>query len=157
MTTKAVSERELVFRRTLNAPRELVFDAWTNPAHLQHWWGPNGFSAEVHEMNLVAGGMWKLTLTGPDGRKYPNKMIFLEVNKPEKLVYIHTGDDETEPVAFHITVTFETNGDKTDLTMRQLFPSAEERARVVREYGADEGGKQHLSNLEQYLQQTQPA
>lgn len=153
MMTKDVSERELVFRRTLNAPRELVFDVWTKPEHLQHWWGPNGFAAEVQEMNLVAGGMWKLTMTGPDGRKYPNKMIFLEVQKPEKLVYIHTGDDESEPVAFHITVTFEKNGDKTDLTMRQLFPSAAERARIVREYGAEEGGKQHLANLDQYLQQ----
>src|SRR5579862_1989189 len=61
------AERELVFRRLLDAPRELVFDVWTNPAHVPQWWGPNGFTTTIHEMDVRPGGVWRLTMHGPDG------------------------------------------------------------------------------------------
>jgi uncharacterized protein YndB with AHSA1/START domain len=92
---------------------------------------------------------------GPDGRDYPNKIIFLEVEKPNRLVYKHSDDGETEPVNFHVTVTFEQESDKTKLTMHSVFESAAELERVNREYGAIEGAKQTVERLEQYLQTLQ--
>ena len=80
-----------------------------------------------------------------------NKMHYLEVVKPERLVYKHTGDAGTEPVNFHVTVTFAEEGGKTRITMRALFPSAATLQHVIRKYGADEGMEQNLARLEQYV------
>lgn len=88
---------------------------------------------------------------GPEGRDYPNKIIFIEVLNPERLVYKHSGDEDTEPVNFHVTVTFENEDNKTRVTMNSTFESARELDRVDREYGAIEGGKQHITNLDKYL------
>ena len=145
------SDKELTISRLINAPRELVFKVWTEPEHVAKWWGPNGFTNTVHEMNVKPGGVWRLTMHGPDGRDYPNKIIFIEVVKPERLVYKHAGDDDTEDVNFHTTVTFEKQGNKTLLTMKAVFESAEELERVIREYGAKEGMTQHVSRLEEYV------
>jgi uncharacterized protein YndB with AHSA1/START domain len=73
------------------------------------------------------------------------------VKKPERLVYSHGGDMDNDPASFHVTVTFEKQGSKTNLTMRSVFPTAEQREKVVREYGAIEGGNQHVDRLENYL------
>jgi len=148
-------DRELVVSRLLNAPRELVFEAWTNPEHIAHWWGPNGFTVTHKEWNLKAGGVWRFTMHGPDGTDFPNKIIFLEIVKPERLVYKHDNEDDTEPINFHVTITFEAAGDKTKLEMRSLFESKEGLAHVVEKYGAIEGAREHVSRLEQYLLQMQ--
>jgi len=81
------AEREIVMTRVFDAPRELVFQAWTDPMHVAQWWGPEGFSTTIHEMDVRPGGVWRLTMHGPDGRDYKNKMVFLEVARPERLVY----------------------------------------------------------------------
>jgi uncharacterized protein YndB with AHSA1/START domain len=141
----------LVISRLLNAPRELVFEAWTDPKHLAHWYGPNGFTITTENIDVKAGGEWKFIMHGPDGRDYPNKIIFTEVLKPERLVYHHAGDADTEPVSFHVTVTFEKSGEQTQLTMTSVFASAEELDRVNREYGAIEGGQQTITRLAAYL------
>ena len=147
------SDRELVFERIFSAPRELVFEAWTNPQHVVQWWGPNGFTTTIEQMEVRPGGVWKHIMHGPDGKDYPNKSIFIEVVKPERLVYSHAGGRKGDPGAqFETTVTFEEfNGGKTKLTMRMVFPSAEKRDEVVRFYKADEGGNQTLSRLEEFL------
>ena len=152
MTTSTdISNREIVITRTLNAPRELVWKAWTTPEHVQHWWGPNGFTNTIHEMEVKPGGVWRFMMHGPDGTDYPNKIIFEEVVKPEKLVYRHSRDDENDPYYFRSTVTFEETGGKTLVTLRVLFTTAEERERAIKEVGAIEGGKQTLGRLDQYL------
>ena len=61
------SDRELVFTRVFDAPRELVFSAWTDPTHLAHWWGPDGFTLTIHEMDVTPGGVWRFIMHGPDG------------------------------------------------------------------------------------------
>lgn len=89
---------------------------------------------------------------GPDGTDYPNKIIFVEVVKPERLVYTNSGGKKGGPSAqFQNTVTFEEQGGKTRLTMRMVFSSPEEFEHVVKVYGAIEGGKQTLERLEEYL------
>ena len=157
MTTTETANRELSISRLLNAPPELVWKVWTNPEHITHWWGPIGFSTTTHEMNVKPGGVWRFMMHGPDGRNYPNKIVFIDVVKPELLVYKHTGEEETENVIFHVTVKFEKRGNKTNLLMRSVFESPEELERVIREYGAEEGMKQTMNRLEEYLEMNKPA
>lgn len=149
--TATQKENSLIVSRLLNAPRELVFDAWTKPEHLIHWWGPDGFTLTNDQIDVKPGGEWKFVMHGPDGRDYLNKVIFIEVDKPNKLTYKHSGDGDTEDVNFHVTVTFEQKGDQTLLTMNSVFPSTAELERVIREYGALEGGLQTVNRLAEYL------
>ncbi len=146
------SDREIVITRVFDAPRELVWKAWTEPEHVVQWWGPKGFTTTIHEMDVRPGGVWRLTMHGPDGTDYPNKSVFIEVVKPERIVFSHGGAKKGGPPAqFQATWTFEELGDKTRLTMRGLFPSAAARDAVVKEYGAIEGGKQTLERLAEHL------
>ncbi|TAL46485.1 MAG: hypothetical protein EPN92_06135 [Chitinophagaceae bacterium] len=147
------SSRELVITRLVNAPREMVWEAWTNPEHVKHWWGPDGCTNTIHEMEVKPGGVWRFMMHGLNGMDFPNKIVFNEVVKPERLVYTHSSEDENDPNLFHTTVTFDDKGEKTFITMRGVFATAEERDRVVKEYGALEGGKQTLRRLEEYLSQ----
>ena len=145
------ADREIVLSRLLDAPRELVFSVWTDPRHVAQWWGPNGFTNTVTEMDVRPGGTWRLMMHGPDGTDYPNKIVYLEVVKPERLVYQHGSDDSMED-AFHVTVTFETQGRRTLVTLRTLFQSAAARDFVIKEHGAIEGGQQTLARLSAYLE-----
>ncbi len=147
------SDREILVTREFNAPRELVWEAMTNPKHVVNWWGPRGFSTTIEEMDFRVGGFWQHVMRGPDGVKYPNKSIFKEIVKPERIVYQHGGKREGGPgVSFVSTWTFdliETN--KTKVTIRMVFPSTENRDFVVKEFGAIEGGKQTLERLGEFL------
>jgi uncharacterized protein YndB with AHSA1/START domain len=144
-------DRELVFKRVFDAPRDLVFSVWADPMHVAQWWGPNGFTTTISEMDVRPGGVWRLVMHGPDGTDYKNKIVFLEVVKPERLVYKHEPEKDTEPVTFETTVTFADRGNKTELTMRMLFPSAAILEQVVKKYGAIEGANQTLGRLEEHL------
>lgn len=84
----STADREIAITRILDAPRELVYEVWTKPEHIAQWWGPNGFTNTVHNMEVKVGGEWRLTMHGPDGIDYPNLIIFKEIIAPEKLVYI---------------------------------------------------------------------
>ena len=149
--TGSTADREIVTTRVLDAPRELVFEAWTDPKHVVHWWGPNGFTNTIHEMSVKPGGVWRFIMHGPDGTDYPNKIVFLEVVKPERLVYDHGWDGEGNEADFHVTVTFAELGKKTKLTMRALFDTAAQRDKTVEEFGAIDGAKQTLERLAEYL------
>src|SRR5262245_21976858 len=148
----STADREIVITRVFDAPRELVFGMWTDPKHVAKWWGPNGFTTTTHAMDAKPGGVWRFVMHGPDGRDYPNKITYLEVAKPERLVYQHGGEDDYEDIQFHVTVTFEDVGGKTRLTMRSVFPSAAQLERVVRENGAVQGGIQHVGRLGEHLE-----
>ena len=150
---RPAADREIVLSRLLDAPRELVFAAWTDPKQIVQWWGPRGFTTTSHEMSAMPGGVWRFVMHGPDGRDYKNKIIYTEVVKPERLVYRHAGEEEHEDVRFHVTVTFQAQGRKTLLTMRSLFETAQMRDEVVTKYGALEGGKQTLERLAEYVEQ----
>lgn len=144
------SDREIVITRTVNAPRELVWSVWTDPAHLARWWGPNGFSITTHDFDFRKGGEWNFMMHGPDGRDYPNKIVFTEIVEPERMCHDHGGDDGK--VQFQAVITFEAQGDRTLVTMRSIFPSAAALEHVVKEYGAIEGGKQTLGRLAEYAE-----
>jgi uncharacterized protein YndB with AHSA1/START domain len=144
----------IIGTRVLDAPRDLVWQVWTDPKHLAQWWGPDGFRTTTSAYDLRPGGVWRFVMHGPDGRDYQNRITFDEIVKPERLVYHHGGGDDVEPVQFRSTVIFEDLGGKTRVTLRGVFPSAEERARVIREYGADKGLVQTLARLADYVAQS---
>ncbi len=141
-----VGEREIVATRVFDAPREIVFELWTDPKHIARWWGPNGFTTSVHEMDVRPDGVWRFVMHGPDGRDYQNKIVYVEIVKPDRIVYDHASGPQ-----FHVSVTFAEQGDKTRLTVRMLFASAAEREKVIKEFGAIEGLNQTLGRLAEQL------
>lgn len=150
---KAAQDREIVITRTVNAPRELVWKCWAEQEHLEKWWGPDGFSVTTESYDFREGGAWKFVMHGPDGRDYDNCIIFTEIVKPLRIAHNHSGTDgEGGTVGFQATVTFEEEGKDTKITMRSVFPSSEQRDRVVREYGAIEGGKQTLGRMAAHVE-----
>jgi uncharacterized protein YndB with AHSA1/START domain len=140
------ADREIVTTRVFDAPRELVFKTWTDPKHVAQWWGPNGFTNTIHEMDVRPGGHWRFIMHGPDGVDYRNEIVFIEIVTPERLVYSHVSGPK-----FRMTVTFEEQGGKTKLTMRMLFETAAEHDQAVKVFGAIEGAKQTLKRLDEYL------
>ncbi len=147
------ADREIVVSRVLEAPRELVWEAWTNPEHVAQWWGPKGFSTTIEVMDVRPGGVWKQIMHGPDGTDYPNESVFIEVVKPERIVFSHSGGRKGAPGAhFEMAWTFEAlNRHQTRLTMRSVFQTAAERDIVVKEYGAVEGATQTFERLAEHL------
>lgn len=139
-------DRELLITRQLDAPIELVWEAWTNPKHIASWWGPNGFTTTITKMDLRPGGEWDLVMHGPDGTDYINKSIFREVILHKKIVYGHV----TGP-KFIATISFEQQGDQTCTTWHMLFETAEEFIRTVKTFKADKGLKQNVGKLSKYL------
>jgi uncharacterized protein YndB with AHSA1/START domain len=144
------ADREVTITRIINAPRELVFAAWVDSKHADKWMGPVGYTTVTKSMDVRPGGMWRFTMTGPQG-VFPNRVTYIEVVKPSLLVYTHDSDKDNDPDAFEVTVTFEDLGDKTHITMHSVFTTAAARDRVVKEFKAIEGGYQTLGRLEQHL------
>jgi uncharacterized protein YndB with AHSA1/START domain len=139
------AQRELVISRILDAPRELVWEAWINPEHLKNWWGPTGFTNTIHTMDVRPGGVWELTMHGPDGKNYPNHSIFLEVVEMERIVFEHTAPH------FMATITFIADGDKTLLSWHMLFDRPEDLEVVVKHHKADQGLRQNVEKFQAYL------
>jgi uncharacterized protein YndB with AHSA1/START domain len=137
--------------REFDAPRDLVFSAWTDPKHLAQWWGPNGFTTTTYSFDMRPGGIWRFVMHGPDGRDYQNLVTFEEVVPPERLVYRHGGSDDVEPVQFKQTVVFEDLGGRTRITWRGDFPSVAERDRVIKEYGAGKGLVETMARLAEFV------
>ena len=84
----ASSERELIFTRTIDAPRALVWAAWTDPKHVAQWWGPKEFTNPVCELDVRPGGAIRIDMRGPDGTVYPMAGIYQAIVAPERLVFI---------------------------------------------------------------------
>lgn len=142
----------IIASREFNAPRDLVFEAWTDPAHLSRWWGPDGFSTTTSAFDMRPGGVWRFVMHGPNGRDYENRITFDEIVAPERIRYHHTGGGDVEPVQFKTTVTFhDLGGGRTRVTLHAVFPSAAERDRVIKNYGADKGAMQTLARLADYV------
>lgn len=150
-TEAAASERELVLERTFDAPRERVFDAWTDAAHLAHWFGPHGYTTTTHEADIREDGVWRYTMHGPDGTDYPSRMTYREVLRPSRIVYDHGEDVDDDPGRFHVVVTFDDEGGRTRLVSRMRFASAEQRDVKVR-FGAVELGHQTMDRLAAWLE-----
>jgi uncharacterized protein YndB with AHSA1/START domain len=140
----------IVVSRRIEAPRRLVFEAYTDVRHLAQWWGPNGFTTTTQSFEFRAGGLWIFLMHGPDGTDYPNRITWREIVPPERIVYVH-GSGPDDPDQFVSTVTFVEHAGATDVTMRAVFRSKERRDFVAERYHAVEGGRQTLGRLAEYL------
>jgi len=150
----------IVISRIFSAPRELVWQAMTDPKQVVLWWGPRGFTTKIEQMDFRVGGVWKHVMRGPDGTEYLNKSVFKEIVPHERVVYSHGGGVRGQRgVSFIATWTFEELApEKTRLTMKMVDASGDARDFVVQKYGALEGGKQTLTRLSEHLagQQSRP-
>ncbi len=138
---------ELAITRILNAPRELVWEAWTDPEHLAKWWGPNGFTTTTHEIEVKEGGEWDFIMHAPDGADYKNRIVFNKLVKPELITYSHI----TGP-RFDVTVTFKKYGAKTKIDVRMVFDSAKDYDVAVNTFGAKQGLQQHIGRLKEFVE-----
>jgi len=123
--------RGIVASRIIDAPREKVFRAFSDPSHLAQWWGPNGFTNTFNEFDLRPGGMWRFVMHGPDGSSYPMEHLFVDVTAPERVVFKHLNTQPSDH-EFEMTITFAAQGSKTVVGWRQLFDSAAEWQRIAR-------------------------
>jgi len=120
------ADREIVSTRVLDAPRERVFRAFSDPRVLARWWGPDGFTSTFQEFDFRPGGAWRFVMHGPDGTDYRNESGFIEVVSPERIVLEHL-----RPMhRFLMTMTFAEEAGKTRLTWRMEFESVAELERV---------------------------
>ncbi|MCP9756891.1 hypothetical protein EGI26_17130 [Lacihabitans sp. CCS-44] len=141
-----LEKNQIGIERILNAPISLVWRMWTEPEHIQHWWGPNGFTSTIHKMEAKNNGEWKFIMHGPDGTDYNNFNIFKELVFHEKIVIIHQG-----PPHFELQMTFEDLGEKTKLTLISNFESEQTLKEILKEGIVEEGLKQNIEKLEAYI------
>ncbi|HEY6079976.1 MAG TPA: SRPBCC family protein [Polyangiaceae bacterium] len=146
----ATSEREIVISRIISAPRELVFEAFTQVRHLSRWWGPDGFTTTTRSFEFRVGAVWDFVMHAPDGTDYQEWITWREIAAPERLALLH-GESRDDPNAFESVLTFEPAGDETRIVMRTVFLTKELRDQAVEKYHAVEGGEQTLGNLAAYV------
>jgi len=156
MTTEAALqswslEREIALARVIAAPRERVFEAWMGVHHLARWFGPAGFGLETLAADIRPGGIWRFVFGGPDGSRHDNRIAYLDIAPPTRLVFDHGPDKDDAPERFRVTVTFDEQQDgKTVLTLRQLHPTKEQRDATV-SFGAVAFGYETLDKLARYV------
>lgn len=144
-------DREIVLSRVFDAPRELVYECWTRAEHLKAWFCPKGFTTTTHAIDARVGGSWRFDMFAPDGKRYPNRIVFLEMRAPELLVFDHGTDRDDDPSRFRVTITFDAQSDgKTVMTMRQLHPTKAQRDAGIA-FGAVEIGYGTMDNLAAHL------
>jgi uncharacterized protein YndB with AHSA1/START domain len=144
------ADREIVISRAIGAPRELVFEAFTQVRHLSRWWGPEGFTTTTRSFEFRVGGAWDFVMHGPDGTDYQEWITWREIVPPERIALLH-GESRDDPNAFESVLTFEPAGEQTRIVMRAVFPTKELRDEAVEKYHAIEGGEQTLRNLAAYV------
>ena len=149
-------EREIRIVRDYDAPRALVWKALTDPAHVEVWWGPDGFTNTTEKFDVRPGGSWVFVMHGPDGKDWPNAITYREVIEPERLVFRHGTAEEEDPDGdFGTVITLEDLGGnpaRTRLTMTSTFKDKAARDLVIRNFGALEGGRQTLQKLADHLE-----
>ncbi|MBL8683565.1 MAG: SRPBCC domain-containing protein [Myxococcales bacterium] len=144
--------RDIRIERVYDAPVSAVWEAWTDPALVAQWWGPRGFSLTTHSKDLRAGGTWRYTMHGPDGKDWPNITTYHVVEPYKKLVYDHGATEHTPPL-FRVTVTFEEVDGKTKMVMISTFATPEaarETAKMIKRVG----GTSTWDRLDEHLAQT---
>lgn len=112
-------ERELVITRVFDAPRHIVWKAWTDPEHLMRWWGPRGFKTRVSKMDVRSGGGWRFCMRSPQGVEEWQQGVYREIVEPERLVFSYAFEDETGKPGHEtrVTVSFADLGGKTQITL----------------------------------------
>jgi uncharacterized protein YndB with AHSA1/START domain len=145
MNLSATPDCEIVTSRVVNAPRALVYRAWTEPEHLKNWWGPAGFTNTFNEFDLRPGGRWDFVMHGPEKGHYHNTCEFILVEPPSRIAWKRY----SQPL-FNVLTTFEEAGaDKTKVVFRQIFDTPAE-CEKLRKYEVDKN-EENFDRLEREL------
>lgn len=140
-----MQDRQITLTRLIAASPHKVWQAWTDPALLPRWFGPEGYSCRTIEIDLREGGIWRFDMIGPDGTVWPNRHRYTRAHAPHRLEFLLDGDDDDEaPILAEIILTPEAGG--TRITQTLTFPSAEARNRALA-FGADKLGQTTLAKL----------
>ena len=155
----APADRTFVMERIFGASRELVFEAFSKPEHLKHWWGPKGWTLPVCELDFRPGGTWLYCMRGPGGEESWGKATYQDIVPPEKISYLDSFVDSDGNVLestpqMQITITFEALGHRTKVTNRAVFGSADELKSVL-DMGMAEGANETWDRLEVFLENAQ--
>ena len=129
-TAAKAGERDLVITRIIDAPRHIVFQAWTEPDRVARWWGPQGFTTVYHDMDIRPGGAFRVCMRSPEGVEHWKQGVYREVVEPERLVFTFGWEDADGKPGHQtlVTVTFAERGDKTELRLHQaVFESIARR------------------------------
>jgi uncharacterized protein YndB with AHSA1/START domain len=144
-TLRTSPDCEIVTTRAFNAPRKLVYKAWTDPHHLQNWWGPKGFTNTFKTFDLRVGGKWSFIMHGPEKGNYRNECTFKVIREPELLVW----DRQSQPF-FQVEIIFEEVAvNETKVIFKQKFATEEECAKL-RKY-VPEKNEENMDRLEDEL------
>lgn len=145
MTTEIINttpDCEIVSSRVVNASRELVFRAWSDPNHLKNWWGPAGFTNTFEEFDFRVGGKWRFIMHGPDKGHYHNECEFIKLDPPLLIAWKR----HSKPL-FQVVATFEAiDENKTKIVFKMLFNSTEE-CRKVKAFAVDKN-EENFDRLE---------
>ena len=158
--TNEMAGREIVITRVFDAPRELVWKAWTEPERLMRWWAPDGCSSPFCTVDLRPGGVFLYCMRMPDGRDIWGKGVYREIVEPERIVYIdafadaqgntvsptYYGMSEDHPMETQVTVTFDEQGGRTRLVLRHSVPES-----FPEREGTMQGWTQMLNKLAEEL------
>ena len=148
MTMK--DDHELTVTRVIDAPRELIFTLFTDPKHLDKWWGAGNMHAQTAHMNAKTGGSWEYEMKIGSGKSFPNYITYKEIQRPEKIVYSYTNDKSTPEDQKPLTVILLSDLDgKTKLDITLIFPSDIQFDNFIP--GAVRGLNGNLDSLEEYL------
>jgi uncharacterized protein YndB with AHSA1/START domain len=157
-------ERELVITRIFDAPRELVWKAWTDPELVKHWWGPKGFTSPVSKIDLRVGGVYLNCMRSPDGQDYWSTGVYREIVEPERIVCTDSFSDSEGnvipasnygmsgewPLELLVTVTFEEYEGKTMMTLQHVgIPVGENRDLT------EAGWNESFDKLAEYLEKVE--
>ena len=117
----SIAEQELVVTRLIDAPRRLVFKTWTQPEHIARWWGPQGFTTILCQMDVRVGGAYRFGMRSPQGTEYWKRGVYREIAEPDRIVFTFAWEDADGNPGHELltTVTFTEQGSKTRLTLRQ--------------------------------------
>jgi uncharacterized protein YndB with AHSA1/START domain len=151
-TERERMEREIEITRIFDAPRELVFDAWTDPEHMVQWWGPSVFTNHSCELDVRPGGAWQIVMRSPDGTDFRCQGVYSEVVKPERLIFTNDAVDQNgQPLLKGFTtVKFADQGGKTRLTLQTRAIGLVDLApQMLR--GMEQGWSQSLDKLAGHL------
>lgn len=151
-SAEPIADREISISHLVRAPRDLVFDAFTEVRHLAEWWGPDGFTTTTRTFEFRQGGVWDFTMQSPDGTVYPEWIRWTEIDAPRRIAMLH-GEREDDPDAFESVLLFEPDDEGTRVEMRTVFPTKALRDEAIEQHGAIEGGRQTLGSLATYVEQ----
>ena len=151
------SEYDVTIDRTFEAPRERVWEAWTDPDQVAQWWGPEGFTVPRCELEVRPGGRYHIDMEAPDGTVYPDAGEYLDVDESERLVMVSRvfeDEDGIPQLETRSTVTFEADGDRTHLTLEAEVVSATPDVEDALG-GMEMGWSQSFEKLEEFLDESE--